>query len=181
MTQLSRPVFGRHFARQSNQPALRNKPWLDNQVFRISRGQQVPTRGMRRTGYVPLAGHWQPATCEELGCRFFTNGWVTTIDLTPQQDPAQLQERQYASRYLHQSGWDFRVEWDGSKEIFHFAAGQNHYAKIDRSHRHYLPVARDPVFVHLTGPRQGGRVGFDEFFDRFNENSYQLRRRTQDG
>jgi hypothetical protein len=27
----------------------------------------------------PLSTHWRPATCEEVGCRAYANGWVTTV------------------------------------------------------------------------------------------------------
>ena len=165
---------------KSNQPLRRSRPELDGQTFRVSRGRAQPG-GNGRTAYTPLAGHWRRATCQEARCRFFCHGWVTTIDLTPQQPPEQLAERRYASRYLHQSGWDFRVEWDGSRELFHFAPGQNCYQVIDRGHRHQLPVERDPIFWHRSGPGQGWQVEYDEFFDRFNETSYQLSRRLNDG
>ncbi|NIV28257.1 MAG: hypothetical protein GWN58_01725, partial [Anaerolineae bacterium] len=74
-----------------------------------------------------------------------------------------------------------RVEWDGSKEIFHFAPGQNHYPKIARDHRHLMPVERDPVFLH-TNPWGGFRqLDYDEYFDKFNETTYQLGKRFKEG
>ena len=116
-----------------------------------------------------------------MSCRYFRNGWVTTIDLTSQQDAGQLEERRYASRYLHQSGWNFGVVWEGSRELFHFLPGQNCYSVIDRGHRHYIPVERDPVFLHISGTGQGRQVEGSEFFELFNETSYNLMRRQQDG
>lgn len=30
---------------------------------------------------MPLASHWRPATCEEVGCDQYRHGWVSTFDL----------------------------------------------------------------------------------------------------
>lgn len=49
--------------------------------------QAYKTYGMS----MPIRTHWRPATCEEIGCQAFSNGWVSTFDLG-----TELGAKQYA-------------------------------------------------------------------------------------
>src|SRR5690242_3206799 len=81
----------------------------------------------------PLTTHWRQATCEEVGCVKWRNGWKITID------PAtQLGQRQ--EYLIRSSGRKYTMERQpGGMTEYIFEAGQNcfeqplHRVRLDRS------------------------------------------------
>ena len=160
------------YFRKSTQTVRRPYSHLDGQVYRINRGKAERSPG-GRTVYTPLPSHWREASCGEVNCPHWEHGWVTTLDLGPDQPVHELQMNQTRAKYIReQSGRAFTERWEGSTVIYTFQAEQ----KCFRQHK--LPVARDPIFVHLPGVGMPAKQVDDaEFFTRFNETSYWLGRR----
>ena len=86
---------------------------------------------------VPLATHWRPATCEEVGCVQYLNGWASLIDET-----SELGQRQ--AHYIRHDRTRRHTEErtpDGLTR-FTFEAGQkcygasSHRRRLDRVERY---------------------------------------------
>ena len=175
-------------------PQKRWNPGLDGQTFRMNRGRRVRAYGQAKTTFVPLETYWAKVSCQEWGCPAYQNGFTMTFDLSPTQPDLVMMQARY--RAVTNSGRSYTECWDGEGcnhggEIvtdqpglalnvvervkgttvrFHIPAGQQCFKE------HILPLERDPRFIHIKG--NGGReVGFDEFFDTFNETTHQLSKR----
>lgn len=107
----------------------------------------------------PLATHWRKATCAEVDCPHFLNGWTTTVDTS-----TDLGRRQAA--YIE--GADHGRRWAreafasnaGPLVEYTFPPGQRCF----RSDAHRLPLERDPIYSvrlgdwRLTGPAVTARA-----------------------
>ncbi len=98
---------------------------------------RLPVQNMKTFSIVsPLSTHWRSATCREVECEAYVNGWKTTIDDSTNQ--GQLQRdfiRAKAGRHFT----EHRNE--AGLLVFDFPAGQecfargNHRVRLDRQER----------------------------------------------
>lgn len=98
----------------------------------------------------PLSTHWRPATCAEVDCAAYLNGWVTRVD-----ESADLGRGQAA--YIRADRTRRHAETrsaDGLTE-FTFPAGQACF----RASQHRVPLERDPVFMVRGGDYRGNPRG----------------------
>lgn len=97
----------------------------------------------------PPATHFRPATCEEVNCPHFLNGWTTRVDVS-----TELGQRQ--SAYIEADRtrmWAANVE--GVLVDYTFPPGQ----KCFRAASHRAPLDREPVYRIAEGDhRWRGRV-----------------------
>jgi hypothetical protein len=89
----------------------------------------------------PLSTHFRKATCEEVDCDAFRNGWVTRVKTEEQAD--------YIRRH---SGRTFKEDEPG---VFVFAAGQTCFGA---SH-HRLRLEREELYVVRDGDWRGNPTG----------------------
>lgn len=94
----------------------------------------------------PLATHWRPATCEEVGCDHFLHGWKVRVEGLP---PQLLHDAKTSGRAFTEVSITEGETW------LHFAAGQRCFAHF----RHRLPVGRPPLYVVRDGDRRGNPRG----------------------
>lgn len=98
----------------------------------------------------PLSSHWRRATCEEVQCSNFLNGWRTYIDVTTDLGKEQAD---YIRRH---SGRSFTEETatDG-RTAFTFAAGQACFA----ADGHRTPLEREGIYIARGGDWRGNPTG----------------------
>lgn len=122
----------------------------------------------------PLATHWRPATCEEVDCANWRNGWKTIVNVS-----VDLGHRQVA--YIrHESGRRFTEHREGAAVVFVFEAGQRCFSQ------HRVPLERDPLFLVRMGDWRGygptrvhKRPG--DWVEDFSENLDKVRDRQERG
>jgi hypothetical protein len=99
---------------------------------------------------MPLATHWRPATCEEVDCAAYRNGWVTTVDLS-----TDLGKRQFE----HCKGDRSRSYSMQRPELnlikFVYAPGNRCFSAGD----HRLPLGRPARFYVAGGDYRGNPRG----------------------
>lgn len=99
----------------------------------------------RRTYQIdqPLQTHYRLATCQEVDCRDYANGWVNGFDLT---DP----EKAAAARWVRDhSGRKFTAQLTDGKVVLTFPAGQTCF----KTHR--VPLDRPPIMIVRGGDHRG--------------------------
>ena len=161
--------------KSSQTPPARLYPQADGVRYRINRSKIMASARPGVVSHVPHPEFWRMATCEEIQCPSYQNGWVTTLNMTPDQSPEELELNRVRYRYIkEQSGRDFYEDVDGFKIHLRFSAGQTCFGN------HQIPIERSPNFLIMKA-RQSNLVEFDEFQDRFNETSYQLNQRRKAG
>lgn len=137
------------------------------QRFRITRAKPVQARGLKGGGGIAFTKHpdyWKKVSCKEYNCKNYQRGWVTTLSMSPMQNPDDLLMNQARYNYIrNNSERAFDEKWDGSEVKFHFPAEQECFQQ------HLLPIERDPVFI-----RNKSQLDFDQFFDEYNETNYRL-------
>jgi len=155
----------------------RPRPHLDDQHYKISRADQAWSPYENKYTAVEREGFWETVSCERAQCRAYQDGFVVKLDLSPMQTPEHVRWQQWRAHYIrYESDRSFMESWEGATVIFKFSAEQRCFK------RHRMPVHRDPVFIFKPNPRAGWQeLEYPQFFDGFNETSYQLQRRTQDG
>ena len=94
----------------------------------------------------PLATHWRPATCAEVGCPNYLNGWLTRV---PFGSELAEEARGLRGRYHFV---ETREEGDA---VFTFPPGQACF----RASAHQVPLERDPVFLVRGGDWRGNPRG----------------------
>lgn len=97
----------------------------------------------------PVQTHYRPASCQEVDCEHWRNGWVTRIDVS-----TDLGARQ--ANYIRlQSGRHFTVTQaaDASKVTFRFPGGQRCFTA------HRVPLERPAHFLRLGGDWRGNPTG----------------------
>jgi hypothetical protein len=95
----------------------------------------------------PLATHWRTATCREVECAGWKNGFRSAIDVS-----TDLGARQ-ASYIENQSGRRFTRTHDGTVVTYDFPAGQACF----RAHK--VPLERTPIYVVRDGDYRGNPRG----------------------
>lgn len=112
---------------------------------------QMPAQAYKTYGMsMPLASHWRPATCEEVGCEAYRNGWVTTVDTS-----TDLGQRQY--EYItHDKTRSHSMQRPSlALAKFVFAPGNRCF----RSGDHKLPLERPATFYVAEGDWRGNPRG----------------------
>lgn len=118
-------------------------------LFRIDpvgQPQDYKTYGMS----MPLATHWQPATCEDVQCDAYVHGWVTTVDLT-----TDLGQRQYD--YLTHDKTRSCTRQNVTQTLVKFVYKPGN--RCFRSADHRLPVGRPARFYVAGGDHRGNPLG----------------------
>lgn len=94
----------------------------------------------------PLATHWRPATCAEVDCPHYLNGWRTRIEtLTPE-----------LLRAARNSGRHYTVRQIAAGESYLvFQAGQPCFAASE----HRKQIGRPPLYVVRDGDYRGNPRG----------------------
>lgn len=100
---------------------------------------QLPVTAMVTHAIVaPLATHWRPATCEEVDCAHYLNGWGLRTAGVPAADVA----------LAKQSGRKFVVTPDEHGfDVLTFEAGQPCF----RASQHRIRIEREELFVKRPG------------------------------
>lgn len=112
----------------------------------------------------PAAGFWRRATCAEVECPGYVQGFALRIDEATSLGQAQAAylradtSRRRAREYRDEVGLT----------VFEYAPGQRCTSDTDDAHR--VPVERDPLFI-LRDPSFGRRqVGRTQWLDVLHDN-----------
>lgn len=128
----------------------------------------------------PRSSHFRVATCAEVECEAYRNGWTMGFDLT---NAAAVKA---ANWVRNQSGLAFTFERLDTRVIFTFKPGQ----RCLESYRspHYVPLERDPIAVRRSGdwrgnPDQQRRVHsrLDDWVDEFANHQDRVATRIEQG
>lgn len=104
----------------------------------------------------PVSTHWREATCQEVDCLHYLQGWETKIDISTELGKAQY------NYIIHKSGKRGKGKQDGNMITFIFFPEQ----KCFREHK--LPLDREPILTIQKGhDRRIARAG--EWHDDMNE------------
>ena len=106
----------------------------------------------------PKETHWREASCREVGCGQYLNGWQTVL---PANDIANV-------GYIRRSGLGFREGGQGQLVRFIFEPGQECFK--GRAGGHRMPVERDPLLL-----RNSQVMAPLEWLDRMNDDLYRMR------
>lgn len=86
----------------------------------------------------PRSTHFRPATCEEVDCAAWRNGWKTLVpDDSPQAE--YIRSGGSGRRYVESTG---HADLAGGVAEFMFEAGQKCFA----ADKHVVPLEREPLF-----------------------------------
>lgn len=120
---------------------------------------QFKTYGM----LYPLKTHWRKATCEEVDCPQWVQGWDTEIDTS-----SDLGKKQYD--YCHNDkSRSFTEERFGFSMVrFHYGPGNKPFAGPRHDHR--VKLERDPLFVVRGGDWRGNPLGVEPRVHRNSDN-----------
>lgn len=116
----------------------------------------MPVQAYKTYGIVaPVATHWRAATCDEVACPAYQNGWDTHVN-----EADQLGQRQahYIRREAKRSFTEARRP-DGLT-TFSFPPGQVCF----RQHR--TRIEREELFLMRTGDHRGSPDGVRRSYDR---------------
>jgi hypothetical protein len=123
----------------------------------------------------PLATHFRPASCVEVDCQAYANGWISTIDVS-----TELGQKQ--ANYIRlSSGRHYAASENGTAVTFHFASGQACFTT------HHIPLGRPQLFVVRGGDFRGNPRGEvfqrrpDDWVDDFANHQQVLADRLQEG
>lgn len=109
---------------------------------------QLPSQHFKTYEIVaPISTHWRPATCEEVNCAAFLNGWKTIV---PSNSDQALYIRSGSSGRRFMETNDSYDQAAGLTE-FNFPAGQ----KCFGADRHRVPLERTPLFIARGGDARG--------------------------
>ena len=106
----------------------------------------------------PRETHWREASCREVGCGQYLNGWQTVL---PANDTANI-------GYIKRSGMGFGEEVEGQLVRFIFGPGQECFK--GRAGGHRIPIERDPILL-----RDSQVMEPMEWLDRMNDDLYRIR------
>lgn len=120
----------------------------------IHRSGHIPAQSYRVA--MPIATHWEQASCEDVDCPAFRNGWVTIL---PVGDPLIATLRASGRSYREEAG-------DAGLLRFVFAAGQPCF----RASTHRQQTDRPAIFIHGNRETAESRVVQpNEWQERFAE------------
>lgn len=147
-----------------------------NGLFRIE-PQMPPEAYKTYTVAMPLATHWRPATCAEVGCKAYLYGWRTIVD-----ERTELGQRQaHYIRHDRSRRHSEERQPDGVT-AFTFGAGQTcfreHKTRLGRPQRYIVRGGdwrgnpRGEIREHVRG---------DDFVEDFAEHQDKLATRLERG
>ena len=122
-----------------------------------------PTNSNRFETTWPMSTHWRDATCQEVNCPHYLNGWITRVAPGSQQDLYIRADKE--RRYKLERGEEFN--------FYTFEAGQRCF----RSGQHRIKLDRGPWLTKNQTGREAGRVElnameYNRWTDEFNEEAY---------
>lgn len=94
----------------------------------------------------PLQTHFRPATCSQIGCQGYTNGFETR--LLPDDPRTDYIRRRSGRRFTETRDDDGMV-------VFAFPAGQQCF----RASEHRMPLEREPFYIVKGGDHRGDPTG----------------------
>lgn len=97
----------------------------------------------------PLATHWRHATCEEVDCPNYLNGWVSDLD------ESTADGQMYAAMIRNDHSRSRKEERMDGFTRFRFAAGTPCF-KVSE---HRTPLLRPPLFYSRGGDWRGNPTG----------------------
>jgi len=122
----------------------------------------------------PFSTHFRPATCAEIDCPAYLNGWNTVID-----ESADLGKTQ-AHYIRNQSGRRYTEVREAALTTFTFEAGQEcfreHQARMDRPE---IYLVKDGDWRMSQNPRRHANA--DDWLDDFSNHQDQLKTRMERG
>lgn len=106
---------------------------------------QLPSQHFKTYEIVaPLQTHFRKATCAEVECAAYVNGWVTRVPVGSQ-----------AEQYIRSGGSGRRftetTTIDSAEREFVFEPGQQCFA----SDKHRVPLEREPLYIARGGDARG--------------------------
>lgn len=117
---------------------------------------KMPAQAYQTFGIVaPVSTHWREATCEEVDCPAYINGWSTHVD---EATPLGEKQAHYIRREAKRSFTESKRP-DGLT-TFEFKSGQTCFRQ------HKARVEREELFVRRTGDHRGSPDGFRRVYDR---------------
>lgn len=130
--------------------------------------------------------HWRKATCEEIACPHWREGWELILGLNPDcvhKSNAVCDELKcHWPEVLWIRGGGVHRRFNEREQIepliyqFHFSAGQPCF----RESKHRVPKGIDPLLLRRTG-RSILTMDWDEWSYRFNEEMHDADRRMRAG
>jgi len=123
---------------------------------------------------MPKDTHWRKATCEEVECQPWRNGWKTIVPTaSPQAD--YIRAKQHGRHFTEAPA-------DGGMAEFTFPPGQPCF----RSGEHRLQLQRPPIASLRGGDWRAATtpvkvVNLQEWVNRFGENQVALKDRVERG
>lgn len=119
--------------------------------YQRSFAPQMPPQAYKTYGMsMPLKTHWRAAYCEEVACAGYTQGWVTTVDLS-----TELGKRQFAYCRADRSR-SFSMQRPALNLVKFVYAPGNRCFKADT---HRLPLERPALFYVAGGDYRGNPRG----------------------
>lgn len=142
-------------------------------MFRIQPGMPV---GAMKTYRIlqPVGSHFRPATCEEVECPNYANGWITRVPAG--SDLAEFIASGGTKRHFRET-----TGLDQAEREFMFPDGQQCFTQ------HQVPLEREPFYVVQDGDWRGNPTGrtrtttAEDWVDDFANNQDALKRAIQEG
>lgn len=118
----------------------------------------------------PLETHWRAATCREVDCPWFIEGWRTIVPTVGDK----------ADYIRHRSGRHFtEKQVEGGMSEFAFPAGQE--AGGFHEYQHRRPLDKQEFFTHEAGGIRRLHVRPTDWTEHFNEETDKTRRALERG
>lgn len=136
---------------------------------------QMPVQAYKTYGILaPSATHRRKATCSEVDCPQWANGWRMGFDVSDASKAAAVNWLR-----LH-SGRTFTTEQIGDKVTLTFPAGQTCFAT------HTLPLEREPLYIVRGGDWRAVtsspvKFNADDWVDDFANHQDKLAQRLEQG
>lgn len=109
---------------------------------------QLPPGAMQTyEATAPLETHWRPATCEEVECKAWAQGW--TADVPPNSDDEVRIKQTYDAEIRRGAVISSRTPEGFTR--YHFPAGTACFRRV----WHKLPLERDAIFTVRSGDHRG--------------------------
>lgn len=102
----------------------------------------------------PLSTHWRRATCAEVDCPRYVNGWTTELY------PADSTQHQIAANWIRSQRRTLRFTEELCEDglvVFSFESGQECFKGRDGQHR--APLGRLPLLINRDGDYRGNPTG----------------------
>lgn len=122
----------------------------------------------------PAATHWRKATCAEVDCEQYLNGWRTIV---PAGSDSDLWLEHHSGRHFIRN---VVPQPDGARLAeYVFAPGQQCFR--GQAGEHKLPLHRPPILTHRLTARPLIRLAPNEFVDRMGEHLIRIKREIGNG